>query len=119
MLKNLSTFCTVLLLGMLFSVSLMARQPVPAVPSIDKHAQTGVACARCHTEAPPAKAVSFQKCQSCHGDNEAMGKISEKKVDPDPHYSHLGAVGCTECHKNHNESVLLCNECHKFDLKTP
>ncbi|WP_165657647.1 cytochrome c3 family protein, partial [Sutterella wadsworthensis] len=41
------------------------------------------------------------------------------KVEPNPHYSHLGDVNCTDCHKGHKKSELMCNSCHQFDLKVP
>jgi hypothetical protein len=28
-------------------------------------------------------------------------------------------VGCNACHKAHQESVLLCNQCDTFDQKVP
>ena len=62
------------------------------------------------------------KCDTCHKTTPAetlAKKSAEKKVEPNPHYSHLGDVNCTECHKGHQKSELMCNQCHQFGLKVP
>ncbi|MDR0588019.1 MAG: cytochrome c3 family protein [Burkholderiales bacterium] len=102
----------------LFAALSMSVFAAPMTIPMGKHLEKGVTCAQCHKENPPAKAVPFEKCESCHGNNDAMAKRTEK-VEPNPHFNHLGDVTCTECHKNHSESVLICSNCHKFNLKTP
>ena len=72
----------------------------------------------CHKTAPKAGAkVKKQVCQGCHS-YEQLAKQTAK-VEPNPHYSHLGDVNCTDCHKGHKKSELMCNSCHQFDLKVP
>ena len=97
----------------LFSSSLFAQ----TTPNLaDRHVAKGVQCAACHTENPPAKAVSTEKCQSCHGDFEAM-KQKTAKLSPNPHYTHMGDQPCEECHKGHKPSINMCSQCHKIELK--
>ena len=40
-------------------------------------------------------------------------------LHPNPHYNHFGDRDCNTCHKGYEKSTLTCNQCHKFDLKTP
>ena len=49
---------------------------------------------------------------------EALAKQTAKD-EPNPHYSHLGDVNCTDCHKGHQKSELMCNQCHQFSLQVP
>lgn len=81
----------------------------------DRHAQKGVNCVACHTETPPQQAVPTEKCQSCHGDFEAM-KEKTKNLSPNPHYTHMGDQPCGECHNAHKPSVNMCGQCHKINM---
>lgn len=84
----------------------------------DFHLAHGQKCETCHKTAPKAGAkVKKQVCQGCHS-YEQLAKQTAK-VEPNPHYSHLGDVNCTDCHKGHKKSELMCNSCHQFDLKVP
>ncbi|PKU22802.1 hypothetical protein CWS72_20155 [Telmatospirillum siberiense] len=100
-----------------------AQPAQPAVPGgghgflIDKHVAHHVKCAACHAEKPPAEAPATATCVSCHQD-----VVSTKGPQPNPHYAHhgrLGDVPCESCHHVHKESVVACNTCHNFDMKTP
>lgn len=84
----------------------------------DKHKNRGMDCSGCHKESPPKQDVPMVVCLGCHGD---YPKVAAKtsKLDPNPHDSHLGEVGCGKCHHAHNASVNACNECHQFDMKVP
>ena len=75
----------------------------------ERHVERGAACASCHQETPPSKAVPADKCLSCHGDY----------AKPNPHYTHMLDQPCAECHKAHKPSVNMCQECHQFDFKVP
>jgi hypothetical protein len=85
---------------------------------IDRHKAAGIACAGCHTESPPAKAVTTATCIGCHG---AYTVIAAKtaKDDPNPHASHRGDLPCESCHKVHKASVDFCAQCHDFSFKVP
>jgi hypothetical protein len=107
-----------IIIGVLVCVLSVTLAGAQVTNVMGKHSAKGLNCAVCHQENPPAKAVPSSKCESCHGDNEAMSKVTVSD-DPNPHYNHVGNVPCTECHKNHSDSVLMCNECHAFRLVTP
>ncbi len=60
-------------------------------------------------------------CMGCHGSYADLAKATAK-LEPNPHFSHLGDVNCQECHKGDKaEPELMCNSCHNFTLreKTP
>lgn len=86
----------------------------------DRHANYGAECTACHADKTPEEGtrVSNEKCLACH---ESYAKVAERtaKVSPNPHDTHLGNVRCTDCHSGHAQPKLMCNDCHKFDLKTP
>jgi hypothetical protein len=93
---------------------LWAAEPVLLV---DKHKAAGIACNGCHKEAPPAKAVAGSVCVTCHG---AYAALAEKtgKANPNPHDSHMGELGCEQCHRVHKPSVSACARCHhEFSLR--
>ena len=81
----------------------------------DRHVQKGVNCAACHTETPPSQPVATEKCQSCHGDFDAM-KEKTKQLSPNPHYTHMGDQPCEECHRAHKPSVNMCSQCHRIEM---
>ncbi|MDR1529589.1 MAG: cytochrome c3 family protein [Burkholderiales bacterium] len=114
-LKRLFILASAAFFSAMISLTALAE---PATATTSKHANKGIACVLCHKENPPAKTVPFEQCENCHGDNDTMAKRTEK-TSPNPHYNHLGNVTCTECHRDHTESVLICDDCHKFKLKTP
>ncbi len=60
--------------------------------------------------------VNNNPCFACHKSYEELAKKTAN-LDPNPHKSHLGNVRCTECHSGYGKSQLMCNTCHKFDLK--
>lgn len=106
-----------------FAQALSSTDAQPAVPGrghgflIDRHLAQHVACADCHAENPPSKAVGTATCNGCH-----QGIAASKDPQPDPHHAHngrLGEIPCASCHHVHRESVLVCNECHNFDMKAP
>jgi hypothetical protein len=109
----LSAFAAII--GLSVSAGVFAAD-APALA--DRHAQLGVKCEQCHKTAQPAEGakVKNEACFECHENYESLAKKTEK-LDPNPHKTHLGNVRCSDCHKGHSESVLMCNDCHKFDLK--
>jgi len=100
-----------MLMAVFSTVSFSQNMPILA----EKHIQNGLNCAGCHSEEPPTKAVATERCQSCHGDYEAM-KARTQKLSPNPHYTHMGDQPCGECHRAHKTSVNMCSKCHKIDL---
>lgn len=85
----------------------------------DRHANYGAQCASCHAaKAPVAGArVKNESCLACHGSYEKLAEKT-KKAEPNPHRTHLGNVRCSDCHSGHSTPRLICNDCHKFNLKT-
>ena len=85
----------------------------------DRHVAAGMKCETCHKNGMPAPGARVTKdtCKGCHNPADLAKKT--EKLDPNPHYNHLGDVSCVECHKGHQPSTLMCNDCHKFILKTP
>lgn len=58
--------------------------------------------------------VTKNQCLKCHESYAALAKKTEK-LSPNPHFSHMGAVNCEECHRaSEQKPVLMCNQCHKF-----
>lgn len=89
-----------------------------AAPLADRHAKFGLKCEQCHqTSKPAAEAkVKNESCFACHQSYDALAKKTVK-LDPNPHKTHLGNVRCSDCHSGHSQAKLMCNDCHKFDLK--
>lgn len=80
-----------------------------------KHMERGLECATCHGNDEPKRRPTMPKCLECHESYEALAEKTKGK-EPNPHKSHLGKPRCTECHKEHGESVLVCNGCHAFNV---
>ena len=81
------------------------------------HSKAGVHCYDCHHEEKPSKkAVASDSCMTCHGDYPAMKELT-KHLPVNPHDSHLGAIPCTECHRQHQPPVVKCMECHQGKFK--
>ncbi len=83
-----------------------------------RHMKKGIQCAQCHSNNDVTKPVRKAECLTCHQSYEAMAKRTSG-VEPNPHYNHYGDRDCSTCHKGHQQSVVSCNTCHKFSLKTP
>ncbi len=83
----------------------------------DRHAAAGMKCETCHKSGTPQPGARVKKdvCKGCHDPAELAKKT--EKLSPNPHYNHLGDVSCTDCHRGHQPSRLMCNDCHQFDLK--
>lgn len=106
-------------LALAAAAALMLCSAVQAQPMLaDRHVERGQQCAACHMESPPAKAVDAQTCLNCHG---GYDKLKERTKDSkvNPHYTHMLEQPCSECHKGHQQSVNMCNDCHKFEFKVP
>ena len=82
------------------------------------HHENKVTCAACHGSSYPEEKASIENCEECHGGYDVQSELTSD-VQPNPHDSHLGEIRCTACHKSHQESSLVCNQCHEFELQTP
>ncbi|HIF9380906.1 TPA: cytochrome c3 family protein [Photobacterium damselae] len=79
-------------------------------------------CALCHTSNTPTLPPKDKNCLACHGSPEQIAALTERNknsdhyIEPNPHNSvHYGTdLSCTACHKEHQKSVIYCNNCHKF-----
>lgn len=83
-----------------------------------KHKEMNLTCETCHGQTKPREIPEDTVCLQCHGDREAI-KAKTTKLKPNPHYGHDDSIECGACHKQHEPSVLACNQCHKFEYKTP
>ncbi len=106
-------------------LALAAYSVAAATPRLNKHAAKNVSCEACHGVANPTVAPKVEQCSTCHGDYKTL-KEDTKNINPNPHDAfHLGNgdIRCSLCHKNHQESTLLCNQCHvesrTFDIRVP
>ncbi|MCD7990135.1 MAG: cytochrome c3 family protein [Klebsiella quasipneumoniae] len=84
-----------------------------AQPAMFKHQQRGVNCAMCHGSAAPVAPAKAKSCMQCHEYGKLAEASAKKGMALNPHDSHAGQLRCTLCHKEHNQSVLHCRECHK------
>lgn len=81
----------------------------------DRHVARGLECASCHKTAPaPGAVVKKDACKTCHNYDDLAKRTA--KMQPNPHYTHLGDVNCVECHRGHQAPRLMCNDCHKFNI---
>ncbi len=105
-----STVLSMLFAGFAFS----ADSPCLA----DRHVAKGVKCEVCHVAPTPGAVVKVnkEKCLACHQSYEVLAQKTAK-LEPNPHFNHMGAVRCTDCHTGHTKGQLMCNDCHKFDLQ--
>lgn len=92
----------------------------PSLPKDFKqrHARHGIQCGDCHGTDPSAQPPTMAKCLQCHGSYKDMAVLT-KNLHPNPHDSHRGEVKCRQCHKEHQNSELSCNQCHVFEMKVP
>jgi hypothetical protein len=88
------------------------------VPLSHLHLWNGVSCRGCHGEVVSQKALTTDKCFSCHKSYQEVARLT-KDLSTNPHESHFGNIECSQCHKAHNKSTLYCNKCHDFDFKVP
>lgn len=130
---------TVLGLACLAVASVPFHSPGPATPSLfqttaqaaseqvvapsssefkQRHALFGIECAACHGTDQAVSLPPMTTCFQCHGSYSDVAELT-KNLIPDPHHSHMGEVPCGECHKEHAESRLFCNQCHVFEMNVP
>lgn len=93
-------------------------QTVSAQTIAERHMAQGVKCEACHLQADKSVPVRKQACLQCHKSYAALAEKT-KNDHPNPHFNHYGERDCSVCHKGHQPSTLVCNQCHKFDLKMP
>jgi flagellar basal body-associated protein FliL len=50
----------------------------------------------------------------CHEGVSNMDELKQYMADQsrNPHNSHLGEQACSNCHKTHEQSVMVCTQCH-------
>lgn len=82
------------------------------------HKLMNLPCESCHGNIKPREIPEEKECMKCHQSRDAV-KAKTAKRKPNPHYGHDETVECTACHKEHQESRLICDDCHQFGYKTP
>lgn len=99
----------------------------------NKHADADVTCHDCHEasisiqaeegikfvsgnyKTPLDKRVfSKQLCLDCHDDFASI-KANTELEESNPHDSHNGKQECNLCHSMHQESKVMCAQCHLFE----
>lgn len=88
------------------------------MPLKGAHKAMNLPCEACHGNIKPREVPEESACMTCHQSRDAV-KAKTAKLKPNPHYGHDETVECTACHKEHQESVLICDECHQWGYKTP
>lgn len=106
------------LIATLTAITFVFASTAYAAGTADRHTAMGVKCESCHVTKDKTVPVRKAACLTCH---QSYAKMAERtaKVHPNPHYNHFGDRDCSTCHKGHEKSVLTCDQCHKFDLRTP
>ena len=84
-----------------------------------RHGLKKLDCNDCHGGPFPKGGAPTERCVSCHGGYDQLGQKSS--MHSSGLYAHFSdkEVGCNACHKAHQESALVCNQCHTFDQKVP
>lgn len=77
------------------------------------HRDAGLTCGDCHLQEPPKAAPVQDTCLKCHGGSWDALSAKTAGIKPNnPHASHLGAIGCENCHQAHGPFVYYCASCH-------
>lgn len=64
--------------------------------------------------------VEFCLREGCHTDVTDLASLKAFTADQhrNPHDSHLGNQDCSNCHQTHEQSVMMCTQCHQ-DAEVP
>jgi len=77
-----------------------------------EHALEKLSCVDCHGVLIAKEPVSTEQCSVCHGSYEELAqKASIHYIGVHPHWTRE-EIGCDSCHKTHEESVEICDQCH-------
>lgn len=97
------------------ALGLLVLSPALAQKKVERKTyHADLECVACHNVKNPANRPENAACLACHGDMEALVKLTETdKLNP--HDSkHWGAdIPCAACHKEHRPSRSLCGSCHQ------
>jgi len=97
-----------------------------------KHAEAGLVCHDCHESSlavqaeegwkfitgdyqTPLEKRVFERdfCLECHDDFDEV-KAQTDFEESNPHDSHNGEMECNLCHSMHQQSTVMCSQCHLF-----
>lgn len=106
----------------------------------NKHAAAGITCHQCHESSISIQAEEGLKfvtgdyktpldkrefgtrefCLKCHSDAGGATTFAEAQAqtnfeESNPHDSHNGEQDCNLCHNMHQQSQVMCTQCHSFD----
>ena len=77
-----------------------------------EHALEKLSCVDCHGVLIAKEPVSTEQCFICHESYEELAQKTLKHYDAMyPHFSGK-ELECSACHRAHQESVLVCKQCH-------
>ena len=89
-----------------------------SMPLKGAHKAMNLPCEACHGKAAVKEVPQEEACMKCHQSRKAVQEKTAK-LKPNPHFGHDDTVSCFDCHKEHEDSVLICDQCHQFGYKTP
>jgi flagellar basal body-associated protein FliL len=63
---------------------------------------------------------TFCRREGCHTDVSSIEELKAVTAEQhrNPHDSHLGNQDCSNCHQTHEQSVMMCTQCHA-DAQVP
>lgn len=98
----------------------------------NQHADAGLVCHDCHESSiaiqaeegwkfvtgnyqTPLEKRVFERdfCLECHDDFEEVQARTDFG-ESNPHDSHNGEMECNQCHSMHQQSTVMCSQCHLF-----
>lgn len=82
------------------------------------HTNAEVSCMDCHGTDDPLDGAEEATCLDCHGSRDDIAALT-KGMEPNPHFGHEDGISCKACHREHEESVLYCDDCHNWEYTTP
>lgn len=85
------------------------------------HGDLGMECKDCHIKGLPKSVndaenekIGSELCIKCHEFEDINKKVIFKYKGNEvlPHSEHTSESNCTDCHRMHEESIMICAECH-------
>lgn len=116
-LKLLTKYIAISLISLSVSFNIGSSQAKGPPFLAERHHNRNVSCIDCHGIGSQKEYGVSNHCLSCHPLEKLVLRTEE--LEANPHRSHQGSLPCNECHKGHKPSVLYCERCHQFKMRTP